>query len=347
MNYRKEEFGKIKNGTVTYLYTFENSSGTQMKVSDFGAVLVSLIVKDRHGDEKDVVLGYDCAADYESDTAFLGAVVGRNANRIGGAAFEINGKVYQLSKNDGENNLHSGLDYYNSRIWNVDEVSDHAITFSLFSPHMDQGYPGNVTIYVTYTLTEDNEVQIEYRATPDDDTIVNMTNHSYFNMEGHESGTVLNQKVWIHADEYTEADIASIPTGKLTAVEGTPMDFRVPKVIGENIGKDYQALVFAHGYDHNYVLKSGGYRKVASIESAESGIRMDVYTDLPGMQFYTANFLNGEKGKKDATYSKQCAACFETQLFPDAIHHNNFDSPICKKDETYYSKTTYKFETDF
>lgn len=343
MSYICKEFGKIKNGETAHLYTFENSAGMHMSVSDLGATLVSVIVRDRRGREQDIILGYDCAKDYETDTLFLGAAVGRNANRIGGAAFGIHEKIYKLDKNDGENNLHSGLDFYKNRMWKVEEVQNNSITFSLFSPHMDQGYPGNVMIYITYTLTDTNGVQIEYRSTPDADTIINMTNHSYFNLDGHKSGTILNHKVWINADEYTEADEVSIPTGEMVSVGGTPMDFRAPKAIGQDVGKDYQALLFGRGYDHNYVLKGKGYRKVAFLESAESGIQMSVYTDLPGLQLCTGNFLNGEKGKDGGIYLKHGAVCFETQFFPDAIHHKEFESSICKSGNIYHSKTTYEF----
>lgn len=343
MDYQKEVFGNIQNGEA-HLYTFENANGMKMKVSDMGAILVSVVIKDKNGKETDVVHGYDHPSDYEGETVFFGATVGRNANRIGGASFELDGVRYELTKNDNDNNLHSGLDFYRDRIWNVEQVTAHSITLSLFSPHMDQGYPGNVTIYVTYTLTDDNEIQIEYKAEPDADTIINMTNHSYFNLDGHDSGSVLEQKVWIDADAYTEADAYSIPTGREIPVEGTPMDFRTPKAIGQDIEEDYEALNFGQGYDHNYVLNGTGYRKVAGMESEKSGIKMSVYTDLPGMQLYTGNFLTGQKGKGGASYPKRSAACFETQFAPDAINHDDFQGPVCKKGETYYSKTAYRFE---
>lgn len=345
MGYQKTEFGKTKNGEDASLYIFENSAGMKMKVSDYGALLVSVLVKDKEEKERDVVLGYDTVNGYEEDDGlFLGATVGRNANRIGGASFVIDGKEYELYKNDNGNNLHSGLDFFSKRMWNVESVEENAVTLSLFSPHMDQGYPGNVTVYVTYRLTEENEVQIEYKAAPDMDTVLNMTNHSYFNMDGQDSGNVLEQKVWINADAYTEADEESIPTGEIRSVEGTPMDFRVAKTIGQDIEADYQALRYGQGYDHNYALNGTGYRLVAGMESEKSGIKMLVYTDLPGIQLYTGNFLKGQIGKGGASYLKRSAACFETQYFPDAVHHENFEGPVCRKGETYYTKTTYRFE---
>lgn len=344
MLYQKTDFGRIKGGESAVLYTFKNTSGMQMKVTDFGAILVSVIVKDKDGMERDVVQGYDSAAEYEADTLFQGAVVGRCTNRIKGAEFELNGDTYKLCQNDNGNCLHSAPDFYGKRMWKTEKAEENSITFSLFSPHMDQGYPGNVTIYVTYTLTEENEIQIEYKASPDRDTLLNITNHSYFNLEGHDAGTVLEQKVWINADDYTEADAESIPTGRLASVEGTPLDFRVPKAIGQDIGADYEALIFGQGYDHNYAVNGEGYRKIASLESDKSGIKMSVYTDLPGMQFYTANFLKGERGKNGAVYARRSAACFESQFFPDAVHHENFEGPVCKAGETYCHRTGYRFE---
>lgn len=347
MNFKKEEFGKAAGGVQTYLYTFENASGMQMKVTDFGASLVSVLVRDKSGDLRDVVLGYDTAAGYEEDDGlFLGAVVGRNANRIGGASFEINGKEYPLYKNDNENNLHSGPDYFMKRLWNVEKAEEDAITLSLHSPHMDQGYPGNADIYVTYTLTEENEVRIDYEAVADEDTIMNMTNHSYFNMDGQDSGSILEQKIWINADAYTEADEYSIPTGRIVKVEGTPMDFRVPKKVGQDIESDYQAVRYGLGFDHNYVLNGRGFRLAAGMESEESGIKMSVYTDCPGLQLYTANFVKGQKGKGGVSYQKRGAACFESQYFPDAVHHAGFESPVLKKGETYRTRTGYRFEVN-
>ena len=345
MSFKKRGFGKTKNGTETYLYTYENAGGMQMCVTDYGASLVSVIVKDKDGNSRDVVLGYDDAAGYENDEGvFFGAIVGRNANRIGGAAFSINGTDYELYKNDNGNNLHSGPDFFMKRSWKVERAEENSITFSLFSPHMDQGYPGDVTIYVTYTLTDENEIRIEYEATPEMDTILNMTNHSYFNMDGQDAGSALEQKIWIDADAFTEADEQSIPTGKILDVAGTPMDFRVPKTAGQEIESDYEAIRFGQGYDHNYVLNGEGYREVAKFSSDKSGICMSVYTDCPGMQLYTGNFLKGQKGKGGISYPRRCAVCFESQYFPDAVHHENFEGPVTKKGETYRTVTAYRFD---
>ncbi len=341
------DFGTVKNEEMGRLFIMENEAGTKAAVTDFGAALVNLLVKDKDGILTDVVLGYDEAADYEAGTQSLGATVGRNANRIGGAAFEINGTRYELDKNDNEkNNLHSGMDFYNHRMWEAEEQEDGKITFLLESPDGDQGYPGNVAVRVTYELTEDNELRITYDGTPDQDTILNLTNHSYFNLNGHDSGDVLGHTVVLDADFYTRADAESIPTGELVDVTGTPMDFRAGKTIGEEIGGDYEALRLGNGYDHNWVLKNDGkFAKVAQAAGEKSGIVMQVWTDLPGMQMYTANFLDKEAGKDGAVYGCRSAVCFETQYFPDAVHHVNFESPICKADTCYHTVTSYRFRT--
>lgn len=343
MGWEKTEFGKTEKGEEASLYTFTNASGMQMKVTDFGAALVAVIVKDKEGRETDVVQGYDDVEGYERDTLFLGAAVGRCANRIRGASFELNGQTYELYKNDNGNCLHGGRDFYKGRIWKAEKIEGDSVTFSLFSPHMDQGFPGNVTIYTTYALTEENEVQITYEARPDADTVINMTNHSYFNLDGHDAGSVLGQEVWIDADMYTQNDAKSVPTGKILPVEGTPLDFRAPKSLGRDIGSSHEAIRFGSGYDVNYVVNGEGYREVARMRSEKSGIIMRVFTDCPGVQLYTANFLNGEAGKSGASYQRRSSACFETQYAPDAVHHDNFESVVCKKGETYCKRTGYRF----
>ena len=341
---RITDFGATEHGDETKLYTLTNQNQMEISVTDYGATLVQVIVPDKEGKLCDVVLGYDEAADYESGDLFLGATVGRNANRIGRASIEINGKTYELFQNDNTNNLHSGPDFYNIRVWDVKEAEDDHVTFVLESPDKDQGYPGDLHMEVTYTLTEDNAVKISYYGVPSEDTVINMTNHSYFNMDGHASGDVMEQEVWIDADAFTRADKESIPTGEIIPVEGTLMDFRTRKKLGRDIYDDYDALNYGMGYDHNWVLNNEGkFAKVAEMYSEESGITMEVYTDLPGMQLYTGNFIIEAKGKGGAIYHKRQAACFETQYFPDAIHHENFEGPICKRGEAYKTTTMYKF----
>ena len=339
-----KDFGTTEKGQKALLYTMKNDAGTSVSVSDYGAALVSLFVRGKDGNPVDVVLGYDNVTGYEKGGDSIGATVGRNANRIGGASIEINGVTYELDKNDNGNNLHSGYDYYNKRFWDVAENADDHVTFRLHSPDKDQGYPGALDMYVTYTLDEDSMLTIHYEAVPDKDTVINMTNHSYFNLNGHDSGTVLNHSVTLDAESFTPADRESIPTGEIRSVDGTPMDFRSGRTLGQEIDADYEPLRFGGGYDHNWVLKNEGrFDKVAEVTADRSGIRMEVYTDLPGVQMYTANFLNGEPGKEGALYGKRSAVCLETQYFPDAIHHDNFPGPVCRAGEKYDTRTAYRF----
>lgn len=336
---RIRDFGKAT------LYTFENKNGMIMEVSDFGATLYALLVPDKDGNLCDVVLGYDSPEGYmgPSGTGF-GATIGRNGNRIANGTFMLNGKTYQLDKNNNGNNLHSGLDYYHYRIWDVKETTESSITFSLHSPDGDQGYPGTFDVDVTYTLTDENELKIDYYGVPDADTVVNMTNHSYFNLNGHASGNVLEHDLWVDADAFTATDEQLIPTGEIVSVEGTPMDFRVKKPVGRDIETDYEAIAFGGGYDHNWCLNNDGkFTKVIELSSVMSGITMEVYTDLPGVQIYSGNFLENEPGKAGTVYKHRQGICFETQVYPDAINHENFPSPVCKKGEEYKTTTIYKF----
>ena len=229
-------------------------------------------------------------------------------------------------------------------MWEVTDSGDDHVTFCLHSPDGDQGYPGALDMHVTYSLDEDNSLAIHYESAPDKDTVINMTNHSYFNLNGHESGSALGHTVVLDADSFTPADEESIPTGEIRSVEGTPMDFRKGKTLGEEIDADYEPLHFGGGYDHNWVLKNGGrFDKVAEVTADRSGIRMEVYTDLPGVQMYTANFLDGVKGKNGAVYEKRSAVCLETQYYPDAVHHDNFPAPFCRAGEKYDTRTAYRF----
>lgn len=347
----KEQFGITAKGETAHKYTLTNTSGCRLVVSDFGALLLELHVPDRQGTLADVVLGYDNLADYEENPQSIGATVGRHANRIQGASFTLHGKTYELAHNDHNNNLHSNPDSYFKRMWQAEDVEDtelgQSITFTLFSPDGDQGFPGNVHVAVTYTLTEENEVMIHYEAETDEDTIVNLTNHSYFNLAGHDGPSIENHIAWINASFYTVADSESIPTGEIAPVEGTPMDFRTPKPIGQDINSDFVQIQYGIGYDHNWVLDNHGEMGlVASLYDTASGRKMEVYTDLPGMQFYAGNFLDNIAGKGGAVYGKRTGVCYETQYFPDAIHHPNFPSPVLKAGEIYDTTTVYKFGTE-
>lgn len=345
MSIRVEAFGTTKDGQQVKKYILENGKGMKAVVLNLGAGLAELWVPDQDGALRDVVWGYEKAEDYEVNGPDFGAIVGRNANRIGGAVITIAGKDYTLAKNNGENNLHSGPNMYFTRMWKGIVADDNKVEFSLHSPDGDQGYPGNADITVSYTLTDDGELQIVYQGKADQDTIFNLTNHSYFNLDGQESDSVLEQKVWLDADAFTPGDAGLIPTGEIRDVTGTPMDFRTEHMIGERIDADYEPLKQAGGYDHNYVLKNEGkYALCGKLISQKSGICMEVSTDLPGIQIYSANFLENEKGGKEGrTYGRRSAICFESQYFPDACHHENFQSPIVKAGEVYRTKTGYKF----
>lgn len=337
-------FGETSEGKKTHLYTLKNDSGVSIAVTDYGASLVSVKVP-ANGKEVDVVLGYDDAEGYELGDAAIGATVGRSANRIGGAQIEVSGKVYELAKNDnGKNSLHSGPNVYQKRIWDVTDYDDSHVTFLMESPDGDQGYPGALSMYVTYSLDEENNMDIHYVGVPEADTVINMTNHSYFNLNGHDSGTALEHTVQLDSDAFTPSDAFSIPTGEIRPVDGSPMDFRQGKKLSLEIEADYEPLHQGNGYDHNWVLKNEGqFAKVAEVTGDKSGIVMEVWTDRPGMQIYTANFLDHEPGKDGAFYERRSAVCFETQFYPDAIHHENFPGPVCLKGETYDTHTAYRF----
>ena len=335
---KQRKFGKAT------LYTLENKNGMIVEVSDLGAVIYALIVPDKDGNPVDVTLGYETPEDYEKQTSGFGAIIGRNGNRIANARFTMNGKEYQLEPNNNGNNLHSGPNFYQHRMWNVKGTTENSITFTLHSPDGDQGFPGNFDVNVTYTLTEDNALQLDYYGVSDADTVINMTNHAYFNLDGHASGDILEHEVWMDADSFTATNDKLIPTGELVSVDGTPMDFRVKKPIGRDIQADYEAVRLAGGFDHNWCLNNNGqFAKVIELSSGVSGITMEVYTDLPGVQMYTANFIVEEVGKQGVIYRKHQGVCFETQFYPDSINHENFPSPIVRKGEEYKTRTVYKF----
>lgn len=349
MSIHKELFGVTSAGVRAYTFELSNSHGMKIVVSNYGVVLQKLFAPDKNGQMKDVVLGYDHLEDYEADTASFGATVGRVANRIGGASFTLNGKTYELDKNDGKNCLHSGFQRYNKRVWEFETEEDEdkqSVSFHYVSPDMDQGMPGEVKLTVRYTLTEEDEVQIHYMAKSDQDTILNLTNHSYFNLAGHDVGDVMDQIVWIDAEEYIPADEEHIPHGIYEKVEGTPMDFRVPKPLSRDVKMPHEQLVWANGYDQNWVLKAkpGKVQLVASLFEPESKRRMEVYTDMPGLQLYSGNYIEEMlHGKGGSMYAPRHGVCFETQFFPNAINMPEFAQPILRQGETFSSTTIYKF----
>ena len=334
----KEIFGTLPNGQIAHLYTI--SCGQLVaKVADLGATLVQLYVPDRQGNLADVVLGFDSPAPYIASTAFLGATVGRNANRVRNACFILNNTTCVMDANEGDNNLHSGFDFYKDRIWQVHEHTASTITFTLHSPHEDQGFPGNADICVTYTLESDG-IRIAYDAISDRDTVFNFTNHSYFNLCGHDhSEKAMTQVLSMPARFFNPDDAANIPTGELRSVEGTPMDFRIPKPLGQDIGADYEPLQLQFGYDHNFEVFCN---PCAILHDPESGREMAVYTDCPGVQVYTANFTD-EVGKGGARYPKRSGLCLETQFYPDSVNHPEWPQPFTKAGEKYHSETKYRF----
>ena len=340
----KHPFGVTKDGQEINIYVMENDAGMAAAVTPYGASLVYLLVPDKDGYRRDVVLGYNDVQGYEEGTVFFGATVGRNANRIAGASFEINGKTYKLEANQFDNSLHSGSDCYNKRIWMVTAKDKHFITFALISEDGDQGFPGKAVIRVTYELTEDNTLKIIYDGRAEEDTIFNMTNHSYFNLNGHECGDVMDHVVTLDADYYTRADAHSIPTGELTDVTGTPMDFRTMHTVGERISADYGPLRLAGGYDHNYNLPNDGQqKKVAWVRSPKTGIEMEVWTDLCGIQIYTGNFLDHRPGKDGMFYEKNAGICFETQFYPNSCKEPAFPSCVFGAGKVFESETAFIF----
>lgn len=349
MRIKKEFYGKTIENVEVDIYTLENSNGMTAKITNYGGNIVSLLVPNSKGEVTDVVLGYDSLEDYFVNEPYLGAIIGRNGNRIQDARFELNGVEYQLAKNNGENNLHGGIKGFDKVVWKAESFEhDKSVGLTLTYTSIDgeEGFPGNLDVKVVYTLTDENEIIIDYYAESDKDTIVNLTNHSYFNLSGHNSGTILDHKVMLDADAFTVVDQALIPTGEIRKVEGTPMDFTKPKRIGDDIHSDYEQIVFAGGFDHNWVLNHKGesVEKVAKLIDEKSGRVMEVYTDMPGVQLYTGNSLEERYiGKGNYPYSKHTGVCFETQFFPSSMNHKHFPSPVLRAGDEYKSRTIYKF----
>lgn len=336
----KKNFGILPSGEEASLYTI-SCGGITADISDYGATLVSLLVPDSAGSLADVVLGCDDCVGYAVGGGCLGATVGRNANRIQGASFRLNGKDYTLTPNENGNNLHSGPDLYFKRMWKLVSHTDTAVTLELNSPHGDQGFPGNAVIRVTYCLDADGGLHIAYDAVCDQDTVFNLTNHSYFNLRGHEhTDTAMDQVLTLPARFFNPDDAEAIPTGEKRSVEGTPMDFRVPKPIARDLYADYECLKLQGGYDHNYEVFCN---PCAQLSDPVSGRSMAVYTDCPGVQFYAGNFLD-DQGKDGVYYGKNSGVALETQFYPDALHHPDWPQPITKAGDRYRSETIYRFQ---
>lgn len=344
------DFEKEIDGKQTKFYTLGNANGVEMTFTNFGQRLISLYVPDKNGNFDDVVLGPSNLEGFMAPGgSFFGAVVGRYGNRIGKGEFELNGTKYILAKNNGKNHLHGGVKGFNAVVWDVDQHSENSIIFSRTSPDMEEGYPGNLQVNVSYRLTEDNELKIDYQATTDKTTIVNLTHHSFFNLAGEASGSIEDHVMMINADAFTPVDEGLIPTGEIRNVAGTPFDFRDAKPIGQDIDADNEQIKFGKGYDHNFVLNDepvneDGLVLVANVVEPKSGRTMEVYTNEPGVQFYTGNFMDGSyTGKAGKPYVFRGTFCLETQHYPDSPNKPNFPSTILEAGQIYNSSCTYKF----
>jgi len=345
-------FGRTSAGVSVSRYTLTNNKGAEAVVISYGATLVSLKVPDRTGKSADVVLGYDTVDGYEQGKSYFGGTIGRYGNRIARGEFTLDGAVFHFAKNDEPNSLHGGTVGFNKRIWTgVDRsrADSEVLELSYTSPDGEEGYPGTVKVKVTYTLpAEANELHIDYTATTDEDTVINLTNHSYFNLTGDANKEIADHQLVLHALQFTPVDSTLIPTGELRAVRGTPFDFTKPTAIGTRINQDDEQLKFGKGYDHNWVLEKtkGGLQLAAEVFEPVSGRVLDVLTTEPGIQFYSGNFLDGTaKGKADQLYAHRTGLCLETQHFPDSPNHANFPSTVLKPGETYRTSTVLRFST--
>jgi len=364
MSVTREPFGNLPDGRPVSLYTLRNASGMEVRAMTYGGIILSLRVPDREGNLDDVVLGYEALEGYLEETPYFGAIVGRYGNRIARGRFELDGRDYELAINNGPNHLHGGVVGFDKVIWNAEPFQEEGavgLVFSRTSPEGEEGYPGNLAVRVTYTLTHDNALVFDYQATTDVPTPVNLTQHTYFNLAGDGSGDILDHQLEIDARRYTPVDETLIPTGELAPVEGTPFDFRQPETMGRRIEADHPQILFGGGYDHNFVLDqeavpewaqdapkpASGLTPVARVTEPTSGRVMEVYTSEPGVQFYSGNFLDGSiTGKGGVAYEHRYGFCLETQHFPDSPNKPEFPSTILRPGEEYRSRTVYFFTTD-
>ena len=347
---KQSAFGKTPDGKEILLYVLTNKNGLEAAVSNFGGDLVSLKVPDHQGKLGNIVLGYDTLDGYVNDKNFFGGTIGRYGNRIAQGKFSLNGVTYTLARNNGENHLHGGSIGFNKVVWQAKEVSSKegpSLQLNYLSKDGEEGYPGNLSVEVTYTLTDGNALKIDYQATTDKDTVVNLTNHSYFNLAGNAAGDILDHQLMISADQYTPVDAGLIPTGELREVQGTPFDFRKLTAIGARIEQGDEQLKLGKGYDHNWVLKrrgKSGLVLAARVDEAKSGRQMEVWTTEPGIQFYSGNFLDGTvHGKGGQIYAHRSGFCLETQHFPDSPNHPKFPSTVLEPGARYHTTTMYKF----
>jgi len=347
----RQPFGKAAGGAAVEIYTLTNANGVEIKAITYGGIIQSLRVPDRSGRVDDIVLGFDTLAGYLADDPFFGAIIGRYGNRIGKAQFTLGGQIYKLAANDGPNHLHGGVTGFDKVVWKAEQTKSDAgpgVTFTRTSPDGEEGYPGNLAVRVTYTLTGRNELIVDYHATTDKATPVNLTQHSYFNLAGQASGDILGHELMIAADRYTPVDARLIPTGELASVEGTPFDFRRSTAIGARIGQDHPQLKYGRGYDHNWVLnrKGDALQLAARVYEPKTGRTLEIATTEPGIQFYSGNFLDGTlTGKAGAVYRHRTGFCLETQHFPDSPNTPSFPTTILKPGAEYRSRTVFTFGT--
>lgn len=351
MQISTRNFGTMPGGEKITLYALTNNNGMKAEIMNYGGVIVSLTAPDRDGKMGDVVLGYDCLEDYLDRSPYFGAIVGRHANRLEGARFTLNGITYELNKNEGNNQLHGGIKNFSHSVWDARILSDgesSSLELSLFSPDGEENYPGNLEVRVIYRLTDENALEIEYYGASDKDTILNMTNHAYFNLSGHGSGTILDHELMLNAHFYTPINSGCIPTGEIRSVKNTPFDFTSPKRIGDGLAAyaDDEQIKNGFGYDHNFVLNISGdmAEEFGQVYDPGSGRFMRVFTTMPGVQFYTGNHLKSAgRGKGGALYDARCGLCLETQYFPNSMKYRYFPSPVLRAGQTYHQKTIYQF----
>jgi aldose 1-epimerase len=346
---KKKSFGRTKDGQAVEIYTLTNRRGAEARIMNYGATVVSLKVPDRKGAFDDVVLGFDRLEDYQNDTHYIGAVIGRYANRIAKGRFTLNGVEYKLAVNNGENHLHGGLKGFDKVVWKARPLNvgnGAALELTYLSRDGEEGYPGSLTAKVVYTLTDANELRIDYTATTDRDTVVNFTNHSYFNLAGQGSGDILGHQLLLNAERFTPTDAGAIPTGELRSVKATPFDFTRPTAIGARIGQEDEQLKFGNGYDHNFVVngRAGVLRRAAQVVEPTTGRVMEVWTTQPGVQLYSGNYLEGVgNGKGNKPYHNRYGLCLETQHFPDSPNRPSFPSTVLRKGARFRATTVYKF----
>lgn len=345
---QKKSFGKTKDGVEVFLYTLKNKAGMEVEITNYGGTVVAIRVPDRNGKFADVALGFDTLEEYEKPGLYFGALIGRYANRIAGGKFKLEGKQYQVTVNDPPNMLHGGKSGFDKKVWKVLREGDQGLHLQYVSKNGEEGFPGTLTTDVTYSLTANNELKIDYVATTDKPTVVNLSNHTYFNLKGHGEGDILNHEVQISAPSYTPFDEHLIPSGRIAPVSGTALDLRKMVAIKAHVDDPSQSFKIALGYDFNYVLdNTGKLLSAAKVREPETGRTLEVLTTEPGMQFYSGNHMpNGLKGKAGKTYNFRYGFCLEAQHYPDSPNHSNFPTTELKPGDKYTATTIYRFGTD-